>query len=302
MEVLSFPCSVSTPTAIALGRFDGVHTGHKKVISAAASAQGLTPAVFTFCDNPGKSEHKLLSTEEEKLELIEACGIKILVNSTFEAVRGMSAQEFFTNVLVEKLNAKALFCGYNYRFGKGASADVNTLKSLCDSHGIALVCTEEISADFTAVSSTAIRNLLSCGEVEKANTLLGRNYSLSGRIVHGNAIGRTIETPTLNIDVDKSKLLPLFGVYATKAFVGDRVFDSVTNIGIKPTIGSDSPTIETYLLDFIGDFYGDDCTIELVGFIRPEVKFTDLSTLKEQITKDIEKAKQILKYRCKKTS
>lgn len=293
MEILNFPCSLPNPTAVALGRFDGVHLAHKKVIENTDS-ENLVSTVFTFCDNPGKANAPLLTTEQEKQVLMEKAGAEILVNARFADVKDMSAEEFVRDVLCRKLNARVISCGYNYRFGKGACADVLTLRTLCEKYSLTLTCCEELTIEDFSVSSTAIRSLLSEGNVTLANKLLGRAYSISGRIVHGNAIGRTINTPTLNIDADKNKHLPLYGVYATKAYVGGVAFDSVTNIGIKPTVGSDTPTVETYLLDFSGNIYGDCCTVELIDFIRPEVKFPDLSMLKEQIAKDIEKAKLIL--------
>ena len=294
MEVFSYPCTIDCPTAIALGRFDGVHTAHKKVICAAAKAQGLTPAVFTFCDNPGKSAHGLLSTEEEKQALIADCDIDILVNATFASVKDMSAEEFVRDVLCKNLGAKSIFCGYNYRFGKGAQADVNTLADLCKKYGLTLTCVEELSKEESTVSSTAIRNALLAGDIPTATALLGRHYSLSGKVIHGNAIGRTIKTPTINMDVAAEKLLPAYGVYATVAHIGTSTYKAVTNIGLKPTVGSDTPTVETFLLDTSGNFYTEDCTIELVAFLRKEKKFNDLDALKKQIAKDVEKAKEIL--------
>ena len=293
IEILGYPCKIQDPSAVALGRFDGVHLAHQKVI-ANSKRENLVSVVFTFCDNPGKADSKLITTEKEKQALMENCKADILVNATFESVRNMSAEEFVRDVLCNCLNAKVISCGYNYRFSKGAAADVNTLRSLCEKYSITLVCSEELIIDNITVSSTAIRNLLAEGNISLVNKLLGRAYSLEGKIIHGNAIGRTINTPTLNIDVEETKLLPLYGVYATRAYIGGRWFPSVTNIGVKPTVGSVSPTVETYLLDFDGDFYGDYCRIELVDFIREEEKFSDLSALKEAIAKDIEKAKLLL--------
>ena len=206
----------------------------------------------------------------------------------------MTAEEFVRDVLCKNLNAKSIFCGYNYRFGKGAQADINTLGTLCEKYGLTLTCVEELSKNDHTISSTAIRNALQSGDITTATKLLGRTYTLSGKIIHGNAIGRTIETPTLNMDVDKEKLLPAFGVYATVAHIGGKTYKAVTNIGLKPTIGSDTPTVETFLLDASGNFYAEECTIELVAFLRKEEKFKDLDALKAQITKDVEKAKEIL--------
>ncbi len=296
MKVYNYPCTLSFPTAVALGRFDGVHLAHREVIRCAVmkKPECLTPAVFTFCDNPNKTPDCVLSTEEEKQKLFEDCGINVVVNATFSSVRNLSAEEFVSLVLKKSLNAKAVFCGYNYRFGKGACADADTLRTLCEKEGITVSCVDEYTADNISVSSTQIRSLLSEGDVARAKKLLGRSYSLKGRVVHGNGIGRTIETPTLNLDVPKEKLLPRFGVYATVAHIGELSYKSVTNIGLKPTVGSEKPTVEVYLLDATGDFYEKEVALELVSFIRPEQKFEDLSNLKSAIAEDIKKAESIL--------
>lgn len=295
MKSLDFPCKIQSPTAVALGRFDGVHLAHSAVIRGAVNnTQGLVPTVFTFCDNPGKAAHNVLTTQAEKAEQIERLGINLLISSRFEAVRNLSAEEFVQQVLCDSLNAKAVYCGYNYRFGKGACADVNTLRTLCERFGISLTCTDEITKDSYCVSSTAIRSLLSEGNVKTAAKLLGRNYTLGGEVIHGNALGRTISIPTLNIDIPQEKQLPLYGVYATIANIDGKTYKSVTNIGLKPTVGSDAPTVETYLLDAQGDFYCKSAKIELVDFLRSEQKFSSLEELKAVISKDIEKAKNIL--------
>ncbi len=297
MKIYTYPCKLTDPTAVALGRFDGVHLAHQAVIRAAVkeTANGLVPAVFTFCDNPNKKSSCVLLAQEEKIEQIENCGAKILINATFDSVRKLSAQEFVTLVLKDALNAKAVFCGYNYRFGKGAEADVSTLQTLCEKEGIKVICVEEYVTDGTTVSSTEIRSLLSDGDVARAKKLLGRAYRLQGQVIHGNAIGRTIDTPTLNIDVAEEKLLPKFGVYACYAIIDSKNYKAVANIGLKPTVGSDTPTVEAFLLDTQGDFYGKAVTLELVSFIRPEEKFESLTQLREAIDKDIEKTKEALK-------
>ncbi len=293
MNIFTYPCKLTSPTAVALGRFDGVHLAHKAVISSASAIKNhLTPAVFTFCDNPNKSTPYLLTTQEEKEHLIAKCGTEVLVNAFFDSVRNMSAEEFVDTVLCRSMNAKAVFCGFNYRFGKGAGADSSTLARLCKERGIAFTCIDEVEG----FSSTAVRNLLSAGKAKDAAKILGRNYTLKGTIVHGNALGRTIDTPTLNVDVPKDKLLPLFGVYATTATIDGKVYRSITNIGLKPTVGSERPTVETYLLDTKGDFYGEVAKLELVDFIRTEQKFLSLEALGKTIKKDIEIARKILEH------
>ena len=297
MKALQYPQKSETSCAVALGFFDGVHPAHRKILDAAVlkKAEGLTPCVFTFDSIPAKGSSRLLTTFEERKKLIEKSGIELFVSASFDDLKDMTAEEFVKDVLIETLNAKAVFCGFNYRFAKGAAADTETLRILLESLGAKLYVTEEITTEQGVLSSTLIRNLLSEGKVKEASLLLSRNYSLTGEIVHGNALGRTIDTPTLNIKVSGEKLLPRFGVYASRVTLGEKTFDAVTNIGMKPTVGSDIPTVEAFLLNASGDFYGDVATLELAEFIRPEQKFSSLGELKTQITKDIEKAKSILK-------
>lgn len=291
MNIFTYPCRLSKDTAVALGRFDGVHLAHKAVISAAAQQNSeFVPAVFTFCDNPNKATSLLLTTEEEKRNLIALCGTELLVNATFDSVRNMSAEDFADTVLCKHLNAKAVFCGYNYRFGKNAAGDTSTLAKLCKERNISFTCIDEVEG----FSSTAVRNLLQAGKAKDAAKILGRCYTLSGAVVHGNALGRTISTPTLNIDVPKEKLLPLFGVYATTATIDGKVYKSVTNIGLKPTVGSDLPTVETFLLEAKGNFYGKKVELALIDFIRPEQKFSSLEALSKTIKADTETARNIL--------
>lgn len=296
MNIYDFPCSLSSPTAVALGRFDGVHTAHQKVMVGAVEckSQGLVPTVFTFCDNPNKASQGLLSTHKEKLRLVEATGIDTVVNCKFSQVCDLSPEDFVTEVLLKSLKAKKVFCGYNYRFGKGACADAAILAKLCKEVGISVQCIDEIMLEDTSVSSTAIRSLLTRGNIPKANAMLGRGYSLEGKIIHGNAIGRTIDTPTLNIDVSSEKLLPKYGVYAALVHIEDSTFKSVANIGVKPTVGSDSPTVEAYLIENSGDYYNRYASLELVDFLRAEEKFSSTEELRTQITQDIKKAKNIL--------
>lgn len=296
MKTLTFPCKTESPTAVALGSFDGVHLAHQAVILGAVNnTENLLPAVFTFCDNPGKAPHDMLTTKQEKNEKIASLGVKLYINVRFDDIRNLSAEEFVDQVLCKSLSAKTVYCGYNYRFGKGACGDVEALKRLCAERGISVTCTDEILCCDLSVSSTAIRKLLSEGKVQTATQLLGRNYSLSGRIIHGNALGRTIGTPTLNIKVPKEKHLPLYGVYATLATIEGITYKSVTNIGVKPTVNADSPTVETYLLEAQGDFYSKVAKIELVEFLREEKKFSSLEELRTVINEDIQKAKLILK-------
>ncbi len=297
MKILEFPANTGTPCAVALGFFDGVHPAHKKILEAAAkeSSSGLTPCVFTFDSIPRKGTSGLLTTKEERISLIAESGIELYVSASFEDLRNMSAEEFVQDVLIDKLQTKTVFCGYNYRFAKGAEADTKTLRTLLEEKDAKLFVLDEIATEEGVLSSTLIRNLLKEGEIKRANALLLRNYSLSGKVIHGNALGRTIDTPTLNIKVSPHKLLPRFGVYASKVTLGDRTFDAVTNIGLKPTVGSDTPTVEAYLLDVSGDFYEESATVELIDFLRPEQKFSSLEELKIQIEKDIENTKNILK-------
>ncbi len=297
MKIENFPYISKAPTAAALGFFDGVHIAHREIIRGAINCEkeGLIPTVFTFKALTKKAPTGELTTEKEKQDIFDTLGIKLLVEAHFERIKDLSPEEFVRIILKESLNAKKVFCGYNYRFGKNAAGDISSLRKLCEKYNIEVFVTEEFTLENEEVSSTQIKKLLAQGKVSKAEKLLSQKYSLEGEIVHGEKLGRKLGAPTINIKLHERKLLPLFGVYAAEVFIDGKEYSAVLNLGKKPTVkGNERVTLEAYLLNVSGDFYGEYAKVALVEFLRDEEKFSSLEALKSAIEKDVSKAKEIL--------
>jgi len=287
----------TVPTAVALGCFDGVHLAHRKVIEGVLKCreEGLTPAMFTFADYANKGVSKRIYTQEEKLNELESLGIELVYCVPFPEVCLMSASVFVTDVLKNNMNAKKVFCGFNYKFGRGGTSDVSVLKYLCEKEGIEVVVIDEITLDGITVSSTEVRRLLDEGDIKTASKMLNKPFALFGEVVHGNALGRKMGIPTINVGTDATKLLPKYGVYAANVYISgdDKPFKAALNIGMRPTVGGDNPTVEAFIIDEAGDYYGKRVKVELVDYIRGEKKFATLQDLQYAIESDIEKIRSL---------
>lgn len=287
-------------TAVALGYFDGVHLGHQKVIEGAVKCkkQGLTPVAFTFSRTPKKGDGLLqILTVEQRIARLEALGIEILYIIDFQQVKNYSPEEFVEKVLKEIFNAKKVFCGFNYHFGKNGAGDSETLQNLCGQQNIEAFVSDPVIVDNQVISSTLIRKFLKKGDIEKANKYLGFDFGYESVAVKGNRIGSKLGTPTINQLISDDMITPKFGVYASKVTVDGKTYTGVSNVGVKPTIdGERKPLCETWMPDFIGgDLYGKTVDTRLKVFIRSEKKFETLDKLKSAIEKDAKTAKQILK-------
>ena len=277
--------------AVALGNFDGVHIGHSAVIGCAVSAaeNGFVPAVLLLDPMPsrffGKAESKELLTAEEKECLISAMGAEV-VKVDFSQVKDYSPEEFFNKIIVGKLNAGMVCCGFNYRFGKDGRGDSDLLGELCKTAGVELVTVEAVLFDNQPVSSTRIRTALENGEVELANKMLGRDFGYTLEVVHGDELGRTLDCPTLNQLFPEGMIVPKYGVYASRACVDGVWHRSVTNIGRRPTFENDQQRSETHILGYCGNLYGKKIEVRLQRYIRGEIKFSSLDELKNQLSKD----------------
>ncbi|MCM1313971.1 MAG: bifunctional riboflavin kinase/FAD synthetase [Prevotella sp.] len=288
--------------AVALGLFDGVHLGHRAVLDLALEQKknGLQPAVFTF--NPTAVLRKTsgqdgyIYTHIHKYNMLAEYGFLCNIYSVqFEELCGMSGEEFAKNILAKKMNAKIVCCGNNFRFGKNASCGVEDLRRFGERYGFEVHTAEPVKINDITVSSGEIRRCLVSGEIERANTFLGMPYKICNTVVHGNEIGRTINFPTLNQEYSKGQLVLKYGVYFTTTYINKIKYKSITNIGVKPTIaGKRTPLAETHILDFAGDLYGKNIMVEFHKFIRPEMKFSSVEELKEQISKDIAVVREIL--------
>lgn len=281
-------------TVCALGLFDGVHRGHAMVISKAVelSVDGLRSAVFTFrTDSVTSKGHdgrmEMILTDEAKRAHFEQLGVDYLYSPEFSELKDMSGEEFIKKILVDRLGCKAIVCGNDFRFGKGAAEDCNSLGLFAKKYGLELYVCDKLSYGGEQVSSTAIRSYIRTGMIEKANELLGYTFSLKLPVEHGRALGRTWNFPTINQIVPKGQILPKFGVYCTRVDMGGEVKYGVTNVGVKPTLKAhDAPLAETFILDYEGDLYGRTIEIFLDSFVRPEQGFDSTDALRAQIAAD----------------
>ncbi|MDE6501687.1 MAG: bifunctional riboflavin kinase/FAD synthetase [Ruminococcus sp.] len=288
--------------AVALGLFDGVHLGHRAVLDLALvqKENGLQPAVFTF--NPTAVLHKTsgkdgyIYSHINKYDILENFGfLGNIYSADFEELCGMSGEEFAENVLAKKLNAGIVCCGNDFRFGKNSSCGVEDLRNFGKKYGFEVQTAEPVKINNITVSSGEIRRCLVNGEIEKANTLLGEPYNIYTTVVHGNEIGRTINFPTINQNYSKGQLVLKYGVYFTTTYINNKKYRSITNIGVKPTIaGKRTPLAETHILDFSGNLYGKNIEVEFNKFIRPEMKFSSVEELREQISRDIAEVRSFM--------
>ena len=281
-------------TAVALGAFDGLHIGHRAVIRPAVES-GLRSVVFTFKDNPAAllgGRVRYLTTVEERLRILESWGVDTVVLPDFSEVAGLSAQAFL-ELLFTEISAQKLFCGTDFTFGCGAAGNTETLQAACRARGAELHVIPAVTLRGERVSATRIRNALERGDAEEAAALLGRPFGFELEVVHGNRLGRTIGIPTVNQPLPADFVLPRFGVYASAVRIGDTEYLGVTNVGVKPTVGSDRVLAETWIPDFAGDLYGRTLRLELLGFIRDERKFASLEELREVIADNAVTARAI---------
>ncbi|RFS13653.1 bifunctional riboflavin kinase/FAD synthetase [Emticicia sp. C21] len=287
------------------GTFDGVHLGHQKILQILrekTEVSGGESVVLTFWPHPrmvvsqDSQSLKLLSTVDEKIELLEKQDVNHLLIVPFtREFSELSSEEYVQRILLETIGTKKLVIGYDHHFGRNREGNFQYLENNSDRFGIGI---EEISRqeiENLVISSTKIRQSLLEGNVKSANDLLGRNYSFSGIVVKGRQLGRTIGFPTANVQVSESyKLIPTNGVYAVRTLVRGQWLNGIMNIGNRPTVDGIGRTQEVHILNFSDDIYGENITVELIDYIRPEQKFNGIEELKNQILKDQERAIQIL--------
>lgn len=288
---------------VTIGNFDGVHMGHQalfaKVIERAHSIEGVS-VVYTFDPHPLKvlqpqRSFPLITTREEKQQAIEWCGIDVLISEHFtESFAQMSMEAFVGEVLCSAIQAKEIFIGPDYRFGKGRKGTTDLLKSLGERCGIKVNILGNIEIGGVEVRSTMIRNLVLEGKVNESKRFLGRAYTLKGTVIPGNAIGRKIGIPTANLDPEK-ELYPRSGVFAVKVLFDGHYEKGVLNIGSNPTFPGKGFSLEVHILDFARELYGSQVEVIFVEKLRDEKKFDSPEQLVEQIRKDIEEARKVLK-------
>jgi riboflavin kinase / FMN adenylyltransferase len=294
---LLFPADIQTPCAVALGNFDGVHLGHRAVLSASLEAEerGLIPTVITFDPHPrayfGGQTGFLLSSLQEKKQILTDLGFsQILVLPFGPDLAEMTAESFVSDFLVGRLKTKQVSVGWNFRFGKGRAGSADFLERVLSPLGVELSVCPPFLLGREQVSSSAIRSALAEGNLVKVKTFLGRNYTLYGKVMHGEARGRTMGFPTANIQLDPMRFIPRHGVYLTKATWEGQQQMGLTNIGIRPTFNGLALSIEAHLLNWSGDLYDQELTLEFIDFVRPEQHFNSMDELAAQIRKDYEMA------------
>ena len=277
--------ALESPSAVCLGKFDGIHLGHRKLFSKVLESN-LTPVVFTFTVPSEPSSFKYIYTQEEKISLLEGLKISTLYTVPFDInLMCIKPYDFIKKILIKKLNAKLIVVGQDFRFGNNREGDVEFLMKYAPTFGYEVIALDKLKKD-TIVSSTRIRTLLQYGKIEEANELLGSVFFFKGRVVHGKKLGRTIGFPTANLKINPNKIDLKNGVYAGTTFVNNREYKSISNYGIRPTVDGKTPNLETYIYDFNEDIYDAEIIVKLQKFVRPEMKFSSVEELKNQIEKD----------------
>lgn len=292
-------------TIATLGTFDGVHLGHKKIIEKlvqSSSEENNESLVLTFFPHPrmilqNDGSIKLLNTIQERATLLKKAGLDNLIIHPFDQkFSQMEAEEFVKTILVDQFKIKKIIIGYDHRFGRNRSADINDLIAFGKIYNFEV---EQISAqeiDEVSISSTKIRKALDAGNITLANEYLGYNYSLTGKVIQGKQLGRTINFPTANIKIEEDyKLIPQNGVYIVKSVINKTLVFGMMNIGTNPTVNGTTQSIEVHYIDFEGDLYDKTIKLELLQRIRSEEKFPSFEALKNQLEKDKNTAKDFIK-------
>lgn len=286
-------------SVVALGNFDGLHKGHMTVINDAvemAKRLGAMPFALVFKEHPFgvlKGETPVcLFDKETRASAFKKTGVTLCLLD-FNDLKDMTPEEFFNEIIIKRMGAVGVCCGFNYSFGKNGAGNAELMRELCENAGIEFSVSPELDFEGEAVSSTRIRAAIESGEIELANMMLGHPYSFKLQVVDGDKRGRHIGAPTINQKIPEGLVLPKFGVYMSKTTVGGETYLSMTNVGVRPTIyENDAPSFETHILDFSGDLYGKYIEVSLFSYLRPEKKFDSLVQLEQQIKIDEKKIRE----------
>ena len=286
------------PCVVTLGKFDGVHKGHRKLIARVkeiAREHGWRTAVFTFQVSPqvcmGARRPKMLMTNEERKEVLRELDVDLLFECRFtEKIRAMEPEDFVREILLERLHVSAVVMGTDFHFGKDRAGNSEVMKQMGEKYGFLVEVLSKERYQGKEISSSYIREELALGHMEKIAELMGQPYFITGEIVHGRHLGHTLGFPTINQIPDPVKMTPPWGVYYSRTHVAGRWYPGISNIGLKPTVGGTAVGLETYLFDCSLDLYGQTARVELLSFRRPEEKFADIDELKEQMDRDIQAA------------
>lgn len=285
-------------TALALGNFDGLHDGHLQVLSAVEKQKtnGMQPVLVRFEPHPsfvlyGKAPERLLTDSARNAVLREYTAQEIVLD--FAAVCELTPEQFVKEILINKLNAHFVSCGFNFRFGKNGAGTAQDLKTIAEKNGIGCFIAPEVTFEKDTVSATRIRNCIKNGQIQQANAMLTRPFSYDFEVVGGDRRGRLMGTPTINQCFPQGFIVPKSGVYASFAVLDGGVYHpAVTNIGLRPTFSGTSERSETWIMNFSGDLYGQHVTVCLLSYLRKEVKFDNMDALRNQILLDSQESRE----------
>lgn len=288
------------PGVVTLGKFDGVHRGHQKIIHRVQEIgrqEGYRSIVFTFDVSPqvqmGARKAQMLMTNRERREILHSMGVDLLVECPFtDQIRNMEAEDFVADVLLGRLGAKAIIVGADAHFGRGRRGNPDFLLKMGRQCGFGVEVIEKERDGGRDISSSYVREELAAGHMEKVNELLGYPYFISGCVVHGRHLGHDLGFPTINQVPELGKMLPPRGVYISQTRIEGRLYRGVTNIGTKPTVKGKEMGVETHLFDCSQNLYGKAATVQLLSFRRPEQKFSSREMLVQQLRRDIQDARE----------
>ncbi len=291
-------------TIVVLGTFDGLHRGHQNLIKQGrdlATKKGARLALMTFNEHPETvlkaNAVQLLTTKTEKFRLLEKLGVEIVFIPSFYDLANYSAAQFFQETLLTKFGAVGAVVGTDFHFGKKAQGNSTLLSFLGRRNRIPIVISPVIKDNQSIISSTLIRRFLHEGQILRANTLLGRRYSLAGEVIIGEGRGRTLSMPTANLEVSRDKLIPACGVYLVEGFFEEKSAYGLLSISNKPTFRDDLDiAVEVYFIDFAGNLYGKEIKLEFIDYLRGIVKFNSALALRDQVELDEKKARFIIKH------
>ena len=297
MEIITgtFDFKLNRKTAVAIGKFDGLHLGHRRLLQEILEKKkdGLAACVLTFDPSPavffGLADGKELTTKEEKRRLLERMGVDVLVE--FPMTKESAAMEpgaFIEEVLVQKLQVCFLAAGVDVSFGARGAGNAQLLQELSQINGYQVKTIEKVKLEETEISSTLVRSQVECGNMPYVEALLGMPYTIGGVVQHGRALGRKLGMPTVNLLPEKDKLLPPNGVYYSEVLYGGKKYAAISNIGYKPTVSEEKIVgVESYLYDFEEEIYGEEIEVSLLAFKRPEMRFSGVEELQAQMQEDI---------------
>ena len=295
VRTYSYPEKLNiTGSAVALGYFDGVHVGHRELISLLvreAKAKKLKPYVFTFVDDLAKTKktQSIIYNTEEKLKIFASLGVEGVVIANFSTISGLTPEAFVKEVLIDALGAELAISGYNFRFGKFAAAGSSELIELMEAFGKRALVLSEQKIDGKILSATVIRQLISEKKLDEATKMLGTPYCLEGTVAKGLGLGKVYGFPTVNLPLRSTAPLTT-GVYRTAVKIGEKLYTGITNVGSCPTVCEREIHTETLIADFAGDLYGQTISIYFLGFLREEKRFDSVEALREQIYLDRDKS------------